>query len=305
MNLFSAIVHRLSARQAERQKKSERDHRRIWEASARTVPRSSPDTEAQWRKLERSLNREPVVAVRPRRRLVPRFAFAGSVATLIIIGLFLLQDQSHPERFQTARGEQLRILLPDSSEVVLNHTSTLTFERQGFTNTRSVAVSGEAFFSVRKTGSPFVVTTGVASIHVVGTEFNVRVRDDSYEVGVTEGIVQVTTGNGDNVNTFRLTKGTLVSGVRGTSPGSVERIGFADYPGWTHGKMMFARTSVEVVAKEIQDRFDVRIQIADAALRNVKITGVLEGSDARSVMSTLCLLTGRNQRYEDGSYILY
>jgi transmembrane sensor len=149
------------------------------------------------------------------------------------------------------------------------------------------------------------VTTDVASIHVVGTAFNVRVRDESYEVGVTEGIVRVTAGTGRKPATVTLARGNMVHGERGTAPDAVGRIGFADYPGWTHGKMMFAGTSVEAVCKEIEDRFDVRIQIADPALRTVKITGILEGHDGRSTLSTLCLLTGRNQRYENGVFILY
>jgi len=122
---------------------------------------------------------------------------------------------------------------------------------------------------------------------------------------VTEGIVQVTAGGGRKPVTLTLARGNMVRGVRGAVPDAIGKIGFADYPGWTQGKILFSGTSVDAVCKEIEDRFDVRIHIADSTLRSMTITGILEGRDGRSALSTLCLLTGRNQRYENGVFVLF
>jgi len=85
------------------------------------------------------------------------------------------------------------VVLPDSSEVVLNANSDIRFYPDWKTHARKVWVDGEAFFKVRPArggeAAPFTVYTSEAEIEVLGTEFNVKSIDHSTAVMLRSGKV--------------------------------------------------------------------------------------------------------------------
>ena len=81
--------------------------------------------------------------------------------------------------------------LPDASSVNLNALSTLTYNKSRWSKSREVHLEGEAFFKVAK-GSTFEVKTDAGSVKVLGTEFNVKSRENNFEVTCYEGLVSVT-----------------------------------------------------------------------------------------------------------------
>ncbi|MDH5476428.1 MAG: FecR family protein [Cyclobacteriaceae bacterium] len=82
-----------------------------------------------------------------------------------------------------------QIELPDHSLVFLNQNSTLSYE-SAF-NPRHITLTGEAFFSVKKTDNPFVIFTDLGDITVLGTEFNVNTSEEAIEIEVEEGNVEL------------------------------------------------------------------------------------------------------------------
>lgn len=91
-------------------------------------------------------------------------------------------------------GDRQRIMLPDSSEVVLKGSTTISYA-DDFLASRNVAVEGEAFFSVRKMdGKPFTVEAQDIKVTVLGTEFNVRAHGGMAisEVTLASGKVEIT-----------------------------------------------------------------------------------------------------------------
>ena len=64
------------------------------------------------------------------------------------------------------------LLLPDGSQVYLNHHSTISYD-QNF-NPRTIYLDGDAFFTVVPSESTFTVTTAYGDVEVLGTEFNVQ-----------------------------------------------------------------------------------------------------------------------------------
>ena len=269
------------------------------------VSEAAPDTSAQWMRLDRAIAANESMAIRPVRRVLPRVAFAAALMIAVVAGLYMFRVHPSFEQFQTGRGEQLHVLLPDSSEVTLSHTTALKFDRADFLHSRSISLSGEAYFKVRKTGTPFVVSTDIATIAVVGTEFNLRVRKDAYEVGVTEGMVSVSAVGAEIQTPILLHKGQLLAGIRGASPGLPQPLEVIGFPGWKHGKLFVERMTVAAVSQEIQDRFNVRIEVRESQLLSGTLSGVIVGNDANSMITTLSRLLGRSYRIADSTYILY
>lgn len=113
---------------------------------------------------------------------------AASIALILAVG-FATRARQHT--VETAVGAFQKLDLPDGSVAQLNTATAIT---TSFTATerRISILRGEVFFTVAKDETrPFVVTSGGVAVRAVGTAFNVRKRDSSLEVLVTEGRVRI------------------------------------------------------------------------------------------------------------------
>lgn len=90
----------------------------------------------------------------------------------------------------TQLAQKTNIELPDASSVQLNADSKLAFNKKSWNKHRDVELQGEAFFKVDK-GSTFNVITETGTVTVLGTQFNVKHRDNYFEVICFEGSVGV------------------------------------------------------------------------------------------------------------------
>ncbi len=93
-----------------------------------------------------------------------------------------------------AYGSKSTIELPDGSMVVLNSGSKLTYPINFGKDNRTVFLSGEGFFEVRKNSKwPFFVKTSGITIKVTGTKFNVKAYPDEYltETTLVSGSVEI------------------------------------------------------------------------------------------------------------------
>ena len=92
------------------------------------------------------------------------------------------------------RGGQYQVILPDGSKVWLNAGSFLRFPTAFTGNTRTVQMSGEAYFEIRPNAEkPFLVRKEGSLIKVLGTHFNVSAYEEERTMTVTllEGRVVV------------------------------------------------------------------------------------------------------------------
>jgi len=122
-----------------------------------------------------------------------RYAAAAAVTVLVIGALWLTRSGTPlPVDHRTAIGEQRMIYLADGSTAHLDTQTAVSIWYDG--NLRRVElIEGQALFSVaHETERPFVVTVGNAAVRALGTEFNVRKKDNGkIAVAVASGRVQV------------------------------------------------------------------------------------------------------------------
>jgi ferric-dicitrate binding protein FerR (iron transport regulator) len=260
---------------------------------------SDPDTHRQWARLNVRIATEHSGSPANRPRLATGLAFAV-VATAAAI-VFVTTREPLTDRYITARGEQTRIFLPDSSGVTLNHTSELSVRRFEPGEPRRLTLSGEALFHVRNNATPFIVSNGFAHVTVVGTEFNVRSREEVLEVAVLHGTVTVT-GTDGAPSTVTLIAGQRAIVRRGSIPARIDDIPSPDFPGWMQGKLYLTRASLEEACREVEARFDVSVRISGPSPS--AITGLLEASSADAALRSLSLLTGKELRRDHETYVL-
>ena len=279
------------------------------ESSVRSIQAIAPETDGQWRRLRGTLESRQSISdnrfvVARRVFFKPAFSFAVAGIIFIVMSVVWLRSSSL-KIYETAKGQHSTVTLQDSTEVTLNYMSELKVNRSPFEKARHVALKGEALFQVRRNGTPFIITTDIGTIQVLGTQFNVRVRDDKMEVAVLSGSVKVSVNKGGMDSSIILTKGQIIVCDRNHYPEVPGLLPFSDYPGWTRGKIMFYRTNLLSVCKEMELQFDVVVRIKTPELHNVTITGIVNGQSVEAALTTLTQLTGNTYRYEDGGYVIF
>lgn len=268
---------------------------------------ADPDTLRQWQGLARRIETSAADAAvsRPRTRI--RWAVAAATAisvgaAVLVIGLLHPREPA-PTAYSTGRGVQTSVILPDSSQILLNHTSEVLISQTG--GERRVVLKGEAYFRVRRTGEPFLVATEAGTIWVMGTEFNVRMRDDMLEVALLRGSVRVSSEGSGPESSVVLSPGQTLSVPRGEAPGRPEAILQNEYPGWLYGKLHFQKANLMSVCKEIESKFDVTVAITTPRLAQETITGAVDARTAEAAIGTIARLTGSSYKHEQNAYILY
>ncbi|SEL85616.1 FecR family protein [Aquimarina amphilecti] len=186
-------------------------------------------------------NTKPVI------KLWPALAVAASIA--ILFGFFFFKSN---DSFTTSYGEQLAVILPDGSEMILNAKSEAIFNKNDWKNNRVISLEGEAYFKVKK-GSKFTVTTTNGDVTVLGTEFNVQSQSTYFEALCYEGKVNVNSGKENTI----LTAG---KGYRKIARTSSENWVFeALEPSWISNTSSFKSVPLQYVFKELEDQYNITI----------------------------------------------
>lgn len=122
------------------------------------------------------------------------FAFALTWFLKPSTGIDLIKTKPQFFNIKVAYGSKTTIELPDSSVVVLNSGSTLSYPDKFEAESRTVMLVGEAFFEVKKNSKrPFYVKTKDVTIRVLGTKFNVKSYPDenTSETTLVSGSVEI------------------------------------------------------------------------------------------------------------------
>jgi ferric-dicitrate binding protein FerR (iron transport regulator) len=115
---------------------------------------------------------------------------------LVLLGIASFVFFQNTNSFTTVvyndTGVPKYIYLADSTRVILNTNSELTYTDEFNKSSREVSLKGEANFDVTSNkNKPFIVHTKSLSTRVLGTEFNIKESNENVFVTVSEGLVEV------------------------------------------------------------------------------------------------------------------
>lgn len=156
--------------------------------------------------------------------------------------------------FETQIAQTKSVTLPDSSEVILNSASKLSFNEKKWADKRALTLEGEAFFKVQK-GQTFSVNTTAGVVTVLGTQFNVKERKNYFEVNCYEGLVSVTYNN----ETIKLPRGKTFQVINGIIE-NVEDFN-AQNPSWIQQESSFNKIPLDQVIAELERQYDIKIKV--------------------------------------------
>lgn len=202
--------------------------------------------------LEKSLELISTIKIRKSNWLKPIMRIAAVL--VIAFGLYFYIS-GLDTNYQTEIAQQIETLLPDDSQIILNSASNLTYNKRSWSKSRLVSLEGEAFFKVAK-GSKFNVVTSAGIVSVLGTEFNVKQRNNYFEVSCFEGSVGVETAEATQVlkpgESFRIIDGNIQKTTRKTEP----------FPSWLSEESNFENVPVYLVFEELERQYNVSINFS-------------------------------------------
>ena len=223
-------------------------------------------------------------------KLKPTYLHAIGVVLIAFSIISLFNNIYLTNTIRTKATERKILNLADGSVITLHSGSEILYNK-GFNEThRKIYLTGEAYFKVQKKDLPFIIQTEHAQITVLGTIFNVRSRSDGFEIGVTEGTVNIS----NHICAISLRQGQLVQTTSDFNKADVQNIYYNNYPDWLDYKIYCNKTELLEVCSEIQRIFDVRFIFSQPDFENIPLTGIINSSNLVDVLKTLSILTGHD-----------
>ena len=286
----------------------------IWERSAQVELPSPPDKKAVWMRLSQhmdisdidiDMNQDQQRIAPPAQRFLskfkPRMTYAVSLGLALVFALPIAYDSLTTETLVTQTTDFRTLQLPDGSTITLNAGSQIKYKKDFNTDHRSLTMTGEVYFNVKNGNTPFVIQTNQGQVTVLGTSFNVRSREDGFEVGVNEGIVKVS----NDSKSVILHKGQMIGIDSNFDEKNLQNISYTNYPDWMHEKLVCEQTPLSEVCDEIERTFGVSFKFANPSLSDITVTGVIDAQDLNTVLSTISLLTQHEFKFDGDTCTIF
>jgi ferric-dicitrate binding protein FerR (iron transport regulator) len=271
-----------------------RSFQEIWEWTGKL---SAPAPSAKlWPKLAEEIAQDEASARRVdfSKKARPDFSkavywplrMAAALFIILLAGWFVKERFLAANVVITQNGQRQLIELADGSRVEMNAASRLRYSKN-FLKKREFALVGEAYFSVEPGAAPFIVKTENSRVEVLGTEFNVRARDNTTTVAVASGKVTLADKKHRDVI---LQSGEMSRVEEGHSPTPPEAANLDEFFAWRQGRLEFQRTPLHLVLAELERQFDVNIQLAHPDSTGLTLTAAFEiEQPITEVLTALCL----------------
>lgn len=282
-----------------------------WKAAVVTNDVPDFDTEAAWTKVKA---RTSEAEADKKGKLIPlnsrSTAFRAAAAVLFLVGMFALLKITlfnAPEAIHYASAQdKMELYLPDSSRVLLNKNSHLTYYTDFNSEGRKVYLEGEAFFEVRKSeGKTFEVFGHRSVTTVLGTSFSVRaVKKEAKE------IVQVVTGRVSLAELKNREKNQIIltPGLRGELDQSLQltihEITDPNFMAWKKDRLVFENAELSAVAETLEEYFGIEIEVSDPLLLSCRFTGAFDKPKPDEVLEVLAVSTNSSYKIAGNKIIL-
>jgi len=227
--------------------------------------------------------------IRKKHRIFPQIIRWSQVAAAILLPVFIfLSIYLFQEKQQimaagemvvsTGKFERANITLPDGSIVSLNTESRLLYHPLTFNKReRTINFSGEGHFQVaRSETSPFIIYAKGLRVEVLGTVFNLSVRETNYAaiLSLEAGSVLLTsTQSNESIVLHQNQKATLNHATGKITLITKDHI--TDMSAWRRNAMVFRNAKLLDVIRAIETNYGITIHAANDIDLSDKFSGTL------------------------------
>ncbi|MEZ4795826.1 MAG: FecR domain-containing protein [Flavobacteriaceae bacterium] len=176
------------------------------------------------------------------------------IAAIFVIGFSLYYYiTTLNTNISTSIAEKTSVELPDASLVTINALTDISFNKKKWAKKRSVKLNGEAYFKVAK-GAKFDVETPSGIVSVLGTQFNVKYRNNLFEVVCYEGSVNVNYNSKNTIlkpgDSFLLLDGKIIATEKENTKN----------PSWINNQSYFKSMPLSYVLNEFERQYNVTVE---------------------------------------------
>jgi len=306
------LVFEMETAVAEKDKINIEKMKKQWSALKGYTETKVPDTGKAWNKLHTRLNNDSLVpaSVAIRSRFLPNLLKVAAVLVILFgIGIVIytsLNRKTKAEMVQLNTANEANTLiktLTDGSVIYIAQNSSFSFPMEFETESRNVALKGEAFFDIAPNpAKPFIIETEEALIEVLGTAFNVRTQDNkSFELCVDRGKVKVTLKKdpshstlviaGEKVTSF---ENNLVKAKHELNPSNA----------WYRQRMHFKDESLGNIISVLNRNFNTTFAVAEKETGNRKLTVTFNHETVPTMTDLICVTLNLKSQTINGSVVL-
>ena len=239
---------------------------------------------------------------------------AAVLAGILLIGslAFYYNWKYAKTTISTQYGEIKTLMLPDSTEIILNAHSSVTFLKHWPDGRpREVTLQGEAFFKVKhlnkneqniKNSQRFLVHTKDIKVEVLGTHFDVRNRRSETNVILKSGKVKIVF-NKTNHKEVTLLPGEMITYEAGKDELKRSVTNPAAETAWIDKKLILENASVNTIIQYLEDNYGYKIVLKDTAIGNKRMEGTLLLDNIQDVLFVLTSSLDIKIQKEDSTLI--
>lgn len=230
----------------------------------------------------------------------------------------------------TRYGSKTHVVLPDGSQVWLNAGSVLSYaEDLAQASVREVTLQGEAYFDVRHDEAhPFVIHTADMDIRDLGTIFNVKAYPDDpvAEATLISGAIEIILKQNDQHvrlkpreklvwyktnDSVAFHPAFMADSLQRPVHFTIQEIHpdkkYRLYPetAWMENKLIFENETFAELAKEMERRYAVQIQICCEDIASTPLTGSFTDETLQQALDELKLIAHFQYQIKDHEVRIY
>ncbi|WP_300704398.1 FecR family protein [Bacteroides sp.] len=224
----------------------------------------------------------------------------GQIAAAVLLPVFIIlsaylynenrQITSDDMIVSTGKGERANVSLPDGTTISLNSNSKLSYLPKTYNRKeRNISFNGEGYFQVYKNKDvPFIINSKGLQVKVLGTTFNLYVRENSQkaELALEEGSVWLqSTKSSKNVVLHHNQKAIIDQATGNITV--IEDKDIKKSSAWRQGDMIFRNTPLSEVLQSLEENYSITFKTDCKSCLIDRFTGTLPTTDLNEVLEVI------------------
>jgi transmembrane sensor len=214
------------------------------------------------------------------------FTRAAAVVVAGAVGYWMYASRQ-VEFITKSTGPNVRdtLVLADRSQIFMDENTTVRYPSQWSGAQRRVYLeAGNAFFSVSHDKEhPFVVQMQQSTVTVLGTTFNIRLRQNEIAVSVKTGTVMFEPGGTKENPVLRAGDGMVFNTLARTLTAVTNQNSDA----WLTHALVFTDASLREVLSALEEYYRVRFVVVDSITKFKKFNATFEDNSLQEVLDVL------------------
>lgn len=259
-----------------------------WVAADRQNAESFERASAIWDSLG-GLTSEPVIQPRVLSR---RMVLAGTAVVAVVGAAALGWQEAGAVEYETAIGEQRRIVLPDGSRVMMDTATRIRFTAEAETR-KLLLETGRIDVEIAEDPRPFVIEAGKRRARAREARLDVRRDGDGVALTTLAGRAEISAE--DDPQVVGVDAGQRLS-IAPETGYRLDRPELGDLTAWQTGRLAFRDDTLAHAVAEM-NRYSKRpLVIADPQAAKMRISGVYRVGDPEAFAQSLSVLLSVNVR---------